>query len=139
MFQCTRYWFMAASSSAKACALTASSMPPLACVSKRVDAAAVPNEELVEERADTALFTFFWLLFFVFFFLLPNKKSFGSTRGVCVVRQCCWHSDVYFGVFVRFLVVWWWCRKMFIGNVFFFCETDSKIFLGWFFKNLSSI
>lgn len=38
---------------------------PLACVSKRVDAAAVPNDELVEERADTALFTFFWLLFFV--------------------------------------------------------------------------
>lgn len=53
---------MAASSSASACALTASSMP-FVCVSKRVEAAAVPNEELVEERADTALLTFFWLLY----------------------------------------------------------------------------
>lgn len=74
---------MAASSSAKACALTASSMPPLACVSKRVDAAAVPNEELVEERADTALFTFFWLLFFVFFFCCQIKNR-SEVREACV-------------------------------------------------------
>ncbi len=52
---------MAASSSANACAFSDSSMP-LAWLSNRVDAAAVPNDELVEDRADTPLFTFFWLL-----------------------------------------------------------------------------
>lgn len=50
-----------ASSSASACALTASSMP-LELFSNRVLAAAVPNEELVEDRAETPLFMFLWLL-----------------------------------------------------------------------------
>lgn len=57
---------MAASSSASAWAFTVSSMP-FVCVSKRVEAAAVPNEELVEDRADTPLFMFFWLLFVCMF------------------------------------------------------------------------
>lgn len=68
---------MAASSSASACALTDSSMP-LACVSKRVDAAAVPNDELVEERADTALFTFFWLLVFVNYLGAVDRVAVGG-------------------------------------------------------------
>lgn len=63
---------MAASSSANAWALTLSSMP-FGWASKRVDAAAVPNDVLVEDRADTPLFMFFWLLLnefcLVFFFL----------------------------------------------------------------------
>lgn len=50
-----------ASSSASACALTASSMP-LELFSNRVLAAAVPKEELVEDRAETPLFMFLWLL-----------------------------------------------------------------------------
>jgi hypothetical protein len=49
---------MAASSSARTLAFKDSSMP-LEGLSNLVDAAAVPNEELVEERADIPLFTFF--------------------------------------------------------------------------------
>lgn len=60
----TLYWFMAASSSANTCAFKLSSMP-LLCDSNFADDAAVPNDELVEERAETPLFTFFWLLFSV--------------------------------------------------------------------------
>lgn len=51
---------MAASSSAKAWAFNCSSIPLV--VSNLLEAAAVPNEELVEDRAETADFTFFWLL-----------------------------------------------------------------------------
>jgi hypothetical protein len=49
---------MAASSSANTCAFKLSSMP-LLCESNFADEAAVPNDELVEERAETPLFTFF--------------------------------------------------------------------------------
>lgn len=45
----TLNWFMAASSSAKSWAFKFSSMP-LECESNLVDAAAAPNDELVEER-----------------------------------------------------------------------------------------
>lgn len=49
---------MAASSSAKTCAFKPSSIP-FECESNLDDDAAVPNDELVEERAETPLFTFF--------------------------------------------------------------------------------
>lgn len=52
---------MAASSSANTCAFKPSSIP-LLCESNLADDAAVPKDELVEERAETPLFTFFWLL-----------------------------------------------------------------------------
>lgn len=60
----TLYWFIAASSSANACAFNPSSIP-FVCESNLADDAAVPNDELVEDRAETPLFTFFWLLLFV--------------------------------------------------------------------------
>jgi len=53
--QLTLYWFMAASSSASTWALSCSSMPLV--LSNLLEAAAVPNAELVEERAETADFT----------------------------------------------------------------------------------
>ena len=40
-------------------AVSVLSSMPFACESNFVDAAAVPNEELVEERAETPLFTLF--------------------------------------------------------------------------------
>lgn len=69
-----------ASSSARACALIASSIPS-ELFSKRVEAAAVPNEVLVEDRTDTALFMFLWLL------LLVNRIDRRAGRGVCVFRS----------------------------------------------------
>ena len=58
----TLYWFIAASSSANICCFNPSSIPLLGC-SNLVDEAIVPNAELVEDRAETPLFTFLWLLF----------------------------------------------------------------------------
>lgn len=61
----TLYWFMAASSSASACCLSVSSMnsadAPLA-LSRRLDAATLPNDDDVEDKAPITLATFFWAL-----------------------------------------------------------------------------
>ena len=72
---------MAASSSAKTWAFKPSSMP-LLCDSNFADDAAVPNDELVEERAETPLFTFFWLLLFSFH---VSSFSYGIPFVVVVV------------------------------------------------------
>lgn len=85
----TLYWFIAASSSARAWALIASSMP-FACCSKRADAAAVPNDELVEDRADTPLFMFFWLLLFWLWtkrIHLENVYAIGICTTVWLLRR----------------------------------------------------
>lgn len=60
---------------------------PLLCDSNFADEAAVPNDELVEERAETPLFTFFWLLLF-----FVSNFSYGYSRVSCNVRVCvsCW-------------------------------------------------
>lgn len=65
---------MAASSSANAWAFKLSSMP-FVCESNLVDEAAVPNDELVEERAETPLFTLFWLFHFNLIFVGEVKDA----------------------------------------------------------------
>lgn len=74
---------MIASSSARAWALTASSIPLLLLFSNRVDAAAVPKDELVEDRADTPLFMFLWLLL-----LVHDRIELQDIEEVCGIVQC---------------------------------------------------
>lgn len=57
---------------------------PFEVFSNFVDAAAVPNEELVEDRADTPLFMFLWLLF-----LVPSEVI-DRCKGTVTGSVCAW-------------------------------------------------
>lgn len=81
----TLYWLSTASSSANACCLSTSSMnaawlPFVGCWSRRVDAAALPNELPVEERAPIPFATFFCALLFRIRTFRKWNAVHGSTR-----------------------------------------------------------
>lgn len=118
---------------------------PFECDSNRADAAAVPNDELVEDRADTPLFMFFWLLlvmidYVTIFVLFRVYVCVGGCKHVivCVCGNVCvcvfgyWIVHVHIRKLLDGLFLWFIVFSCFVFFSFFVDFMDFNFF--FFFK-----